>query len=260
MDEQSVARAASTIGDLWARSAQIPDLPLDIRPATLDEGWAVQRALDARLGPIGGWKLAATSPTGQAMIGVDAPLLGALYASTLLADGATVVPTWMGVVEAEFAFRIRGDLPIRATPFTRHDLLPHIDAALAGLEVPESRLSSYPKTGGPQMVADGMCAAWYVVGSPLPMALADLPATELVIHRNGVAGDRKHGTDILGDPVEALVLLANSLAVKGQHLRDGDIVTTGGCAVITEVVDGDVITATYDGVESVRLTVSSVPS
>ena len=260
MDEHSVGSAAATIWDLWAHASQVRDLPPEFRPATLDEGWAVQRALDVHAGPIGGWKLAATSPNGQAMVGVDTPLLGALYASKLLANGVTVAPTWMGVVEAEFAFRILGDLPASSTPYTRNEVVAHIDAALAGLEVPDSRLSSYPKSGGPQMVADAMCAAWYVVGSALPIDLADLPATELVIRRNGVAVDHKHGADIMGDPVEALVWLANSLAAKGRYLRHGDIVTTGGCAVITGVVDGDVITASYGGVESVRVSIGSVPS
>lgn len=256
MRTSEIEAAAALLWDLWQHGEQVEQLPEGLRPASLEEGWAIQRAVDGLAGPAAGWKFAATSPSGQALIGVDRPLLGVLYASTLLDDGAIVAATHMGVVEAEFAFRMARDLWCGDAPFTREAVVASIGAAVAGIEVPETRLSAFPATGAAQMVADVMCARWYVVGPELPVALVELPSTELVLTRNGVVEDRRTGADILGDPVDALVLLANLLAEQGCSLRAGDVVTTGGCAVINGVRGGDVITATYGGTTSVSVRVA----
>jgi len=253
MDHAGIMLAADTLWELWAEKGRIPELPVDLQPVDLQEGWAIQRALDARAGRRIGWKLASTSPQGQAAIGVDAPLLGALYECLLRTDGAALPLNPMAVAEAEFAFILRGDLVPGDTPFTRESVLPNVASAHAGIEIPDSRLSSYPRVSAPQLLADFMCVGQYIVGPELDLELSELPDVEIVVFRNGTEEARGRGEDILGDPCDALVWLANELAKHGEMLRDGDVVTTGGCAVVHGVQVNDVITATYRGRETVSV-------
>ena len=112
------ARAASNLlRKTWDAGAVVDDLPADLRPATRAEGYAIQAVLDESMGPLYGWKIAATSVAGQKHINVDGPLAGRIFRSRIVADGGTVPlgANRMAVAEAEFAFRMGRDLPPRAT-------------------------------------------------------------------------------------------------------------------------------------------------
>lgn len=248
MEEAAVQAAAATLWDLWSSGKRLLELPPDQRPHDLDDAWAVQRALDRFAGPRVGWKLASTSPSGQAAIGIDHPLIGVLYERQLVANHSTVPVPSIGIAEGEFAFRIRGDLDCRAAPFTREAVLAHVGSVLPGIEVPDFRIGEYPQMRAPDLVADFMGAGHYLLGAPmLDVELSTLPEVEVAISRNGVEEARGRGADVLGDPCDALVWLANEIAERGEGFRDGDVVTTGGCAYIEAVKPGDEVTATIGG-------------
>lgn len=56
---------------------------------------------------------------------------------------------------------------------------------------------------------------------------------------------------ILGHPIEAVVWLAQKLAAEGKRLEAGDIVATGSCAPILQVLPGQYLTVTFDGLGTV---------
>ena len=241
------ARAASNLlRKTWDAGAVVDDLPADLRPATRAEGYAIQAVLDESMGPLYGWKIAATSVAGQKHINVDGPLAGRIFRSRIVADGGTVPfgANRMAVAEAEFAFRMGRDLPPRATPYAVDEVLDAVASVHVGIEVPDSRYSNFTKVGAAQLIADNACAHYFLAAEATG---ADWRALDLAAHpvigrvegryqREGV------GANALGDPRVALAWLVNELSGIGVTLRAGETVTTGTCVQPLEIGPGDKVT------------------
>lgn len=248
--------AAELIWRAWTDGAALAGLPADCRPATVADGHACQAALDALAGPRIGWKLAATGAGGRATLGVDQPLAGPLFARFGASDGSLPARTRMGIAEAEFAFTIAADLPPRTSAYTRADVLAALGTFHPALELPDTRYENHKVVGAPQLLADAACAGVYAIGAPVhdydPESLPEHPLTLL---RNGEPVAEGSGATVLGDPIEAVVWLANELSRHGRGLTAGEVVITGACAVTREHAAGDELTADFGalGRLSVRL-------
>ncbi len=86
MSKAAIDKAAGILWRARLECQRLQSLPEDCRPATLDEGYAVQDAMAASCGQaVAGWKIAATSEAGQRHIGVSEPIGGRLFADFVLA-------------------------------------------------------------------------------------------------------------------------------------------------------------------------------
>jgi len=95
------------------------------------------------------------------------------------------------------------------------------------------------EVGGLRLVADNALAAALVVGPRNdPSVAPTLPTAPVAMVLDGTEVARGDGSAVLGDPVEALVWLANELADRGLGLRAGDVVTTGSCTGLTPLPTG----------------------
>ncbi|HWN36178.1 MAG TPA: fumarylacetoacetate hydrolase family protein [Pseudonocardia sp.] len=243
--DRPAARAAEIIWAAWTGGHRLTELPEQVRPVDAPAGWAAQLALAELAGPSYGYKIAATSAAGQAHIGVGGPLPGLLFDRFRREPGA-VLPSaglHMGVVEAEFAFRLAGDVPSGATP---DQVLGAVGALHLAIEVPESRFEHFERVGQAQLLADVACAGWFVLGPEVPdwreLDLAEA-ATRLWV--NGAASASGSGAAVLGDPRTALVWLAGQLERFGGGLRAGDVVTTGTTTAPPAIGAGDAVLADF---------------
>lgn len=256
LDAAALSRAARRLGELWSTGSHVEELPVDERPSTLEEGWAIQRLLGDVAGPGIGWKIASTTAGSQALLGIDHPLMGTMYTDQLVASGSTVVCTRMPFIEAEVAVRIVGDMDRRRAPFGRADVLRHIGSLHAGLEMPDLRVGSITTTTAAMVTADFIAAGHYVVGPALDINPEDLARVQAEVWRNGVIEAVGCGADVMGDPINALLWLADALALRGHNLADGDLVTTGACAAIGDVRPGDRCLVSVAGCDMVELWMS----
>lgn len=250
MDERQVSEAARVLWGAWSAGRRIPGLPRGCRPESLDEGYAIQRAVAERSGSgTAGWKIAATSEAGQAHIGVDGPLAGRLLESRLYRDGAGIPAgrLHMGVAEAEFAFRMGRDLPSGGAPFSIDAVMEGVDSLHVAIEVPDSRFEDFASAGAPQLVADSACAELFVLGPAAPdtWRAIDLASHPVVLRVNGVDASTGAGANVLGDPRIALAWLANDRAERGEPLLAGEVVTTGTCVTPAPVRPGDELLADF---------------
>jgi 2-keto-4-pentenoate hydratase len=219
-----------------------------VRPATREEGYAIQALLELRSArPLYGWKIAATGKAGQAHINVDGPLAGRLLAERVVADGGSVPasPNRMRVAEVEFAFRMGRDLAPRETAYTVDEVLDAVATLHAAIEIPDSRYEDFTTVGAPQLIADDACAHYFIAAEPTGV---DWRALDLVAHRaigrvEGRYEREGSGEAVLGDPRVALAWLANELRALGIPLRRGQTVTTGTCVKPLELESGDVVVA-----------------
>ncbi|HEX4246218.1 MAG TPA: fumarylacetoacetate hydrolase family protein [Pseudonocardia sp.] len=247
------AQAADTLWAAWTGGYQLAELPDEVRPVDAAAGWAVQRALAELAGPSYGYKIAATSAAGQAHIGVGGPLPGALFDRFRREPGAVLrsARLHMGVVEAEFAFRLASDVPAGAT---EEQVLAAVGALHLAIEVPDSRFEHFERAGEAQLLADVACAGWFVLGPAVPgwreLDLATAPTRLLV---NGAEAATGSGAAVLGDPRTALGWLAGQLERFGTGLRAGDVVTTGTTTAPPAIGAGDAVRAEFGPLGAVEL-------
>jgi 2-keto-4-pentenoate hydratase len=246
MTPQSAHRAAQLLWEHWQHTTRFAALPEDCRPRNRTEGYAIQAAMASLSGqPVVGWKIAATTLSGQKHINVDGPIAGRLLRQKVLAPGAAITlgDNHMRVAEAELVFRFATDLPPRNTPYETAEVMDAIDAVLTGIEVPDSRYEDFCVVGDAQLIAENACAAWFVLGEE---ALTDWHRLDLKTHpvrvfRNGELAGEGTGAMVLGDPKIALVWIANELSALGLGLKAGDVVTTGTVVTPVRVEPGDAI-------------------
>lgn len=259
LSEEEIGAASDLLFEHWRDGRRMAALPAELRPATREEGYAIQARLEARSArPLYGWKVAATSRAGQAHIGVDGPLAGRLLAEQAIENGgeAALGASLMRVAEVEFAFRMGRDLPPRATPYSVEEAVAAAGSLHPAIEIPDSRYDDFAAVGAAQLIADDACAHLFVLG---PAAPASWRETDLAAHKavGRIAGGLERegsGANVLDDPRLALAWLANELSRLGVGLKTGQVVSTGTCVQPLEVKPGDRVVADFGalGKASVR--------
>src|SRR3954466_9216253 len=245
LDQDQIAAASQVLIKHWRDGTKLDALEPPLRPQNRTEGYAIQAALS---GTLFGWKIAATSESGQKHINVAGPLAGRIMSDTVIADGGTVSMKGnaMRVGEPEFAFRMARDLPPRAAPYTVDEVLAAVDTLHPAIELPDSRFADFVRAGEAQLIADQACAHLFVLGAPTG---ADWRAVDLVEQRPVVTlrGQRfvGYGGNVLGDPRVALAWLANELRTLGVTLKAGEVVTTGTCHPPLPIQSGDMFAADF---------------
>ena len=250
--------AARRLVDARTGGPALEGLPDSCRPDSLASGYAIQAALRRRLGGVlGGWKVACTNDRAQALMKTDQPFAGPLLAPMLYPDPATFSGTGfrMRMVEGEFAFRLAKDLPERAEPYSRDEVLDAIGAVHPAMEVADSRYRDWLSVGLPSLVADGAVsgALIYSAGHDDWKNL-DLVHTAVRVVVNGETVAEGSGANVLGDPLRSMEWLANHLSGRGEGLRAGDIVTTGSCTGNYQAQPGDEVVADFGALGEVRIT------
>jgi len=260
MTPPALTQAAQLLWNHWQNSTRLAVLPEACRPKSRVEGYAIQAQLVALSGQATlGWKIAATTLSGQRHINVAGPIAGRLLQDKVLPNGSAVPlgNNHMRVIKAELVFRFAEDLPPCSMPYTELEVMAAIDAVLPGIEVPDSRYEDFCVVGDAQLIAENACAAWFVLGEATPVNWRALDFKTHVVKafRNEVLAGEGTGALVLGDPKTALVWIANELSSVGEGLRAGDIVTTGTVVRPVKVEPGDEVRCDFGvlGTVSVRI-------
>lgn len=242
-------QAVAQLVNAWRARRHIEELPEGCRPATRAQGYAVQSLWPALAGRVGGWKIAATSVAGQRHIAVSGPLAGPIFADRVFANGATVSLTGnrMRVAECELVFRFKEALAPRPQGYSRGDVLALVDFVQPGIEVPDSRFMHFERAGEAQLIADCACANDMILGAPV----SPYGRIEYLLNLSVEArvSDGRHlqgvGSNVLGDPVEALVWFINEIGAAGQRVELEHFVTTGACVMPIPVEPGQSVEADF---------------
>jgi 2-keto-4-pentenoate hydratase len=224
---------------------------------TLEHAYAIQDALRAELDRRGerpiGWKLGATSRSGQAVLGVKEPACGFLTPRQYATGGEVSASEFVSLgAEAEIAFKMRTKLTgPGVTADTAH---PAVEGAVAALELPDFIFSGKPRVA--DFVASSLIAKAIVLGSPLtPLSAFDVSREEVVYEHNGVVVGTYTAAEVMGNPLNALVWLANHLATRGLALEPGHVVMSGTIAKVLRPKVGDTIRANFAHLGSISVKV-----
>ena len=261
MSKTQAEKASDLIWQHWQAGTVMDDLPPDLKPATREEGYAVQFHLDGRSRqPLAGWKIAATNVAGQRHIGVDGPLAGRILAEHVYQpdDTISIASNQMRVAEAEFAFKLAGDIAPRDQPYTVHEVLEKVDTLHLVLELPDSRFADFAKVGGPTLIADNACANDLVLGPPVetPWRRLDLARHKVTGAVDGGVTHSGSGADVLGDPRKALAWLVNEVTGLGLTMRAKEFVTTGTTTVPLPIHEGCRVTADFGTLGTIAIRIA----
>jgi 2-oxopent-4-enoate/cis-2-oxohex-4-enoate hydratase len=223
----------------------------------IEHAYAIQGALRAELDRQGqrsiGWKLGATSPAGQALMGLQEPAFGFLLPAQY-ASGAEVSLSKSANpgVEAEVAFKMRTQL---AGPgVTADSALLAVESALPALELLDFIFSGKPRAA--DYIASSIVAHAVALGSPFTsLEKLDLATEPVEYEHNGEIVGTYTAAEVMGNPLNALAWLANHLGARGLALKPGDIVMSGAISKIVRPKAGDTVRARFGQLGSVGIKV-----
>lgn len=236
MDTSQAQEAARLIARHRLSRTPLPNMTQG-GPKDVSEGYVIQvevhRVLAESLGEVVGHKIGATNAAIQRKLGVGHPCAGGVYAKTVWRSGAEL-PMGDFVrpgLECEIAFRFGRDIAPRAAPYERADLAASIDACMISMEIVDNRYEDLAHIHIPTLIADDTLDAGIILGEPIadwrPLDLASLAGS---IRRNGSEISRGTGSNVLGDPLNAMVWIANTYSQQGRTLKRGEFVSTGSIA------------------------------
>jgi 2-oxo-3-hexenedioate decarboxylase len=227
---------------------------------TVEEGYLVQEEIvSMKLNEgkrIVGPKMGLTSHAKMKQMGIDEPIYGYVFDYMLIENGGKVRLSEMihPKVEAEIAFVIGED--IEGPGVTGAQVLAKTEYVLPALEVIDSRYENFNFTL-PDVIADNASTSRVVFGTTLKKPEQfELDLVGATLNINGEIKDLGAGAAVLGHPAHSVAMLANMLARKGEKVRKGDVILTGGITGAVMLKYGDVVSGKFEGLGEVTFTVT----
>lgn len=219
--------AARRLAAAWTSRTLLDALPEGERPATLDEAYDIQQALQRELGErSAGWKIGGASVRGLQSSPSGKALFGFLRESCVHASGAVLPLPQPGAVtlEVEIAVRFARDAAPASEPFDPS----LVDAAFVAIEVVRSRFRDRKAVGQPSFVADDAGFHAFIRGDEFPAALRSPELAEpAFLHRDDAPVAEPMAGEEGIDASVALQLFWAHAAARGVRVPAGAIVTTG---------------------------------
>lgn len=217
----------------------------------------VNSLLAQRFGKVVGYKAGLTNPAVQKRFNTDKPVWGKLYEGMVLANGAAVEAGFGArpLFEADMLVRVKDAAINQAS--TPYEVLQHIDQVIPFIELPDLVVQAPAQLNGPGVAAINVGARLGVAGQPIAVpatrgeryALLDaLERMQVQLTNNqGQLLASGKGSDILGQPLNAVVWIAQALQKDGITLQPGDLISLGSFSPLLPPRPGLSVTASYVG-------------
>lgn len=226
---------------------------------TMEQAGRVQEefvdAIGKEFGEPIGYKAGLTNPFVQKALGVTQPVRGTMLKKMVLPNGSSLSAAFGAVSSME------GDLVVRVSDEaingaqTPEEALKSLDAVIPFTELPDMVFAKGVKLTGPAVVSINVGARYGVLGNPIPLTTTPEWMSRLksftvqVLNEKGeVLGDGK-GTMLLGDPLNAVLWIKNSLAAEGKKLKKGDLLSLGSLTRPIPPKPGITVRSVYTGLD-----------
>lgn len=228
--------------------------PLTNRHAgiAIEDAYHIQQRMIARRLDKGekvvGKKIGVTSAAVMNLLGVRQPDFGYMLDGMIYNEGESIpIDTLIQPkAEGEIAFMMKKDL--MGPGITAADVLAATEGVMACFEIVDSRIRDW-KIKIQDTVADNASCGVFVLGDRLvdPRDV-DLATCGMVLEKNGEIACTGAGAATLGNPVNAMVWLANTLGRLGIPLKAGEVVLSGSLGPMIPVQAGDNLRVTIGGI------------
>jgi 2-keto-4-pentenoate hydratase len=265
--------AAASAEDAAARLAEqfLKKTPVTaIEPGmTMEQALKIQEkfvtCLIKEFGAPTGFKAGLTNPGAQKAFGIMQPVRGTMLEKMFLKNKATLGKN-SGIkifAEGDLVVRVGSDA-INGAKTTR-EALAALDAVVPFMELPDVPFVAGFKMDGPALVAVNVAARYGVLGDPVsltpsPEWMDRLKNFTLQLYDDkGALFSEGKGSALLGDPLNVVLWIRNSLTAEGKKLKKGDLLSLGSITKMMPTKPGTTIKAKFidlDPKGPVELTVS----
>ncbi|MCE1178549.1 MAG: fumarylacetoacetate hydrolase family protein [Micrococcales bacterium] len=246
---EAIATAAARLAEAHRTHTAVEPVRDILGTEDIDAAYAAQSAnIATRLdhgAQIVGRKIGLTAKVVQEQFGVDQPDFGFLLDDMAVEDGADVSLAELidPRAEGELAFTLKADLDGELTPERVRDAVEHV---IASIEIVDSRING--RVSIVDTVSDNAAAALYVLGSER-RTLAEVEPREvsMVMRVDGQVVSEGAGAACLGDPLTALMWLAETAQRYGSPLRAGMVVLSGALGPMVSAEPGQLVEVEITG-------------
>jgi 2-oxopent-4-enoate/cis-2-oxohex-4-enoate hydratase len=228
--------------------------PLTNRHAdiTIEDAYHIQqRMLSRRLAAgekVVGKKIGVTSAAVMNLLGVRQPDFGYMLDGMIYNEGESIPMDTLiqPKAEGEIAFVMKHDL--MGPGVTAADVLAATEGVMTCFEIVDSRIRDW-KIKIQDTVSDNASCGVFVLGDRLvdPREV-DLATCGMVLEKNGEISCTGAGAATLGNPVNAMVWLTNTLGRLGIPLKAGEVVLSGSLGPMIPVKAGDSLRCNIGGI------------
>jgi len=244
--------AAGLLLEARCTAAPLTDLPEALQPVSFEEASFVQDAIASALEPdcVRAWKIGALTPDAT-------PLFGPMI-SAWIADDASVLtePRYrLRGLEAEISFLIGKDLPPRATPYSREEIVAAIESCHPAIEELEAGITDPLKVARFTMIGDLQMHGGFVHGPAVEnWQQIDFTKESVTLAVDGAVRVERTASNPAGTDLLRLVLyLANEGSARTGGLKRGDWITTGSWTGATFASAGSQVNVRFSTAGSVSL-------
>ena len=256
MDQSTITACGDELYDAWRERRVLAPLRERFAGIRVEDAYAIQlRMIERRVAAgetIIGKKIGVTSKPVQDMLGVYEPDFGQLTSGMVCqeADGINLNTLIQPKAEAELAFVLERDLI--GPGITATDVIRATAYVTPCFEIVDSRIQDW-NIRIQDTVADNASCGVFVLGDAKgdPRKL-DLQLAGMTLVRNGDLHTTSVGAAVQGNPINAVVWLANTLGRLGLPFRAGEVILSGSQSPLVPVVDGDDLVCTIAGLGSCR--------
>jgi len=198
-----------------------------------------------------GYKAGLTNPVVQKVFGVNQPVRGTLLKKMIVESGA-VVPAKFGtisMIEGDLIVRVKDDKINQAK--TAEEILQYLDAVIPFIELPDIVIDKSVKPTGPLLVAINVGARYGVMGKPIPLEATPQWRERLknftlqVFDEKGALVGEGKANALLGNPLNAVLWIKDSLVAEGKKLKTGDLLSLGSLTKMMPAKPGTAVRAKY---------------
>ncbi|GJH26940.1 2-oxopent-4-enoate hydratase [Caballeronia novacaledonica] len=246
----------NSLGDeLYAAAKECRAIdPLTSRYAdlTIESAYRIQQRVNVRRVEAGerviGKKIGVTSQVVMDMLGVYQPDFGMLTDAMQYEedDAIPIASLIQPKAEGEIAFVLKRDL--KGPNVTASDVLAATGGVVACFEIVDSRIRDWKICIEDTVADNASCGAFVLGRRVVDPDHIDLVGCAMTLKKNGEVVTTGTGAAALGNPLDAVAWLANTLAELGESLKAGDVVLSGSLAAMVPVAAGDNLSVSIEGI------------
>ena len=240
MDMEKYRKAANILFNCRLNKIRLDKLPIDCIPKNIEEAYKIQDELKIiyltlKDNYIIGKKVGCTNKWAQKQINVDEPFYGNLFSKYSSISGCKLKSNNFSkpYLEPEFSFRIKEDINITKAPFTFNQIKDLTETVMGSVEIVDFRFNKELKNIGiNNLISTNGASEYWIKGlKEFKLNEINLSNHPVKVYINDKLMEEGNASNVLDNPLNSLLWLINTLALKEEPLLKGNVISTGTCTV-----------------------------